>query len=289
MKFNYYVYVYLDPLKPKKYSFGKFHFDYEPFYIGMGKKKRIDNHIKKYRMNEHKTAKEYKILKILDSGQEPIRYKLYENITEHSAKRLEKYLIKLIGRRDLGLGTLTNLTDGGDGTVNVMYTDEQRENIRLRNIKMWKDGVFDNRDLRGEKNGFFNKTHTEETLNKIKETIGDSRKGELNANFGKKWSEEQIKKASIRQKENHKHLCGNNNSSCRKEVRDKISKSKTGLQNPNGCLWELVSPKMEKFRIEGGIKRALLEYGLTYERMKYGKDGEKYYSKDGWQMYKIFV
>jgi len=285
---EYYVYIYLDPLKPKKYIFGKFCFDYEPFYIGMGKKNRIDSHIKKYRMGEHKTAKEYKILKILDNGQEPIRYKLYENLTVESAKRLEKYFIKLIGRRDLKLGTLTNLTDGGDGSLNILYTKEQREKRKIISKKLWEDGVFDNRDISGEKNGFYNKKHTEESLNIMRETIGDSRKGELNANFGKNWSEEQIQLASIRQKENHKHLCGDNNPTKRPEVRENIAKSKMGLLNPRGCLWELVSPKMEVFRIEGGIKRALKYHGLTYQKMKYGKDGDKYYSKDGWQMYKIF-
>lgn len=32
----------------------------------------------------------------------------------------------------------------------------------------------------GEENGFYGKTHSEDTLSKIRETIGDSRKGELN-------------------------------------------------------------------------------------------------------------
>jgi len=289
MNFNYYVYVYLDPLKPKEYNFGKFHFDYEPFYIGLGKNERIHDHIKKFKLKEHKTAKQYKIIKILESGQEPIRYKLYENLTEYSAKRLEIYLIKLIGRRDLKLGTLTNLTDGGDGCFNVIHTLEQRDVNRQRLLKMWKDGVFNDRDISGENNPFYGKTHTEESLNIMRETIGDSRKGELNANFGKKWSEEQRKLASVRNKENHKHLCGENSPAKRPEVRKKIAETKMGLKNPNACIWELVSPKMEKFRIEGGIKRALKEHGLTYTRMTYGRDGEKYYSKDGWQMYKIFV
>lgn len=288
MKFEHYIYVYLDPLKPGNYQHGKFNFDYEPFYIGLGKNNRIDVHIQKWRTNNSNTTKNRKIRKILKENLEPIRYKLYEDITLNTAKRLEIYLIKLIGRRDLGLGTLTNLTDGGDGSNNVIITEEQREQKRIKMIQQWKDGVYDNRDLSGEKNPFYNKTHTDETKDKIRNKIGDSRKGELNANFGNSWTEEQRKKASIINKENHKHLCGDNNPAKRKEVREKISESKMGLKNPNANLWKLISPDNEEIIIEGGIKRTLKEYGLTYQKMKWKIEDKIFYSKNGWKMYKIF-
>jgi len=38
------------------------------------------------------------VAEILNDKEEPIRFKLYENITVESAKRLERVLIKLIGR-----------------------------------------------------------------------------------------------------------------------------------------------------------------------------------------------
>jgi len=282
-----YVYVYLNPLKLGNYKYGKFNFNYEPFYIGLGKNKRIDSHIKKAVYNKEKSFKDNVILKILKENQEPLRYKLYENLTIYSAKRLEKCLIKLIGRRDLNKGSLVNLTDGGDGCQSLIVSKETREKARLRVIESWKKGIF--KPKFGACNPFFNKHHKPGTIQKIKESIskGKSRKGENNSNYNNKWTEEQKKEASIRNKENHKHLLGDNNPAKRKEVKTKISESKMGLKNPNACLWDLISPNNEVFRIEGGIKKALKNYGLTYQVMNYKVENGFYYSKNGWKMRKI--
>jgi hypothetical protein len=244
---EYYVYVYLNPLKQDNYQYGKFHFDYEPFYIGMGKNDRINQHILESKYEKKKTAKHYKILKILKEGLEPIRYKLYENITKESANRLEYYLINLIGRKDTGYGPLCNLCVGGSGS-NAMK---------------------------------------EIAIIKIKKTIGNTRKGELNPNYGNTWSDEQKEKANKRQIENHKHLCGENNPSKGEDIRKRISESKLGMNNPNACLWELISPKDEKFLIYGSIKKQLLKYNLSYSKMCWKIKDKYYYNKDGWKMHKI--
>lgn len=283
----YYIYIYLNPLKPGKYQYKNFEFEFEPFYVGLGKKKRIDRHIEyakyKERKNEYKTLKDNIILKILKNEKDPIRFKLYENITLESAIRLEKCLIKLIGRRDKKLGTLSNLTDGGEGTIGKIYTDIELEKRREISKKLWKDGVFNNRNINGENNGFYNKIHSNDTKNKIKNTIGDSRKGEKNANYGRKWTEEQRILASNRQKENHSHLLGENNPTKRPEVRKNISLSKMGGKNPNAKKWILISPDNEEFVIDGGIKRNLKEkFNLTYSMFRYYKDDEKRKTKNGW-------
>jgi hypothetical protein len=133
---SFYVYVYLNPLKPGKYEYGRFYFDFEPFYIGKGSHGRIDYHIyealrigKKSGKKAWETKKVHTIRKIDDFGLEPIRYKIYDNLTEFSAFRFEKYFIQLIGRSDLNKGPLTNLTDGGDGIANVKWTEERRINM----------------------------------------------------------------------------------------------------------------------------------------------------------------
>ena len=288
---EYYIYIYLNPLKPGKYQYKKFNFEFEPFYIGLGKKNRINHHIIRSRYKEkkklYKTLKDNIILKILKNNIEPIRFKLYENITLESAIRLEKYLINLIGRRDINSGTLANLTDGGDGMVGYKYTDEQKEQKRKFTIELWNNGIFDNRQISGENNYFYNKHHTEETKEKIRIKIGDSRKGEKNSNYGNKWSEEEKQIASKRQKENHAHLTGENNSSKRVDVRKKISDGKLGEKNPNAKKWLLISPENEEFIINGGIKRNLKNFKLTYSMFGYYKDDEKRKTKNDWILKEI--
>lgn len=255
---EHYVYIYLNPLKSGNYQYGKFNFKCEPFYVGIGKGNRINEHIyeSKGKYGKFNKMKVNIILKILKNKLEPIRYKLYENTTIQSAKRLEIYLIKLIGRRDLKIGTLSNHTNGGDETP------------------------------------FYGKRHKKESIEKMLKTIGKSRKGELNANYGNSWSEDQKTQASKRQKENHKHLTGDNSPSKRQDVRKNISKSKMGLKNPNGKLWELVSPIGEKHVIEGGIKRNLRKYDLNYQQFKNcevinGYRYNKVKKNKGWKLKKI--
>ena len=125
--FKHYIYIYLNPFKRGEYNFDKFSFEYEPFYVGKGKNGRINVHLNV--VDEINKLKQNILNKIKKENKEPIIIKLYENISEHSAFRLEKYLIKLIGRRDLKLGTLANLTDGGEGTSGTIYTLERRTNM----------------------------------------------------------------------------------------------------------------------------------------------------------------
>ena len=253
--FEHYVYVYLNPLKKGDFKYGKFEFEYEPFYIGMGKKDRIDRHIS-YAISKMKVFNPLKnniILKILKNGIEPIRYKLYENLSIETAKRIEKILIRLIGRRDIGFGTLANHTNGGDETP------------------------------------FYGKRHIEESIEKMRMTIGKSRKGKLNANFGNYWSDEQKNKASKKAKELG-FLVGEKNPMLNEECRKKVSESKMGLKNPNGFLWELVSPTNEKFKIEGGMRHKLKYYGLNEQQFRNCEivDGYRINKvKKGWKLKKL--
>lgn len=115
---KYYVYVFLDPRKPGNYQYGEYKFDYEPYYVGKGKNRRYRNHFTKGSLNSCKNSyKRNKINKLVSLGFNPINYIQfpYKNETEEKAFSIESLLIKLIGRFDLNLGPLTNLTDGGEG------------------------------------------------------------------------------------------------------------------------------------------------------------------------------
>jgi hypothetical protein len=122
-----------------EYSFDKFSFEFEPFYVGKGKNRRINVHLNV--IDKINKLKQNILNKIKKENAEPIIIKLYENISEHSAFRLEKQLIKLIGRRDLKLGPLANLTNGGEGTSGTIYTLERRTNMlsEKRKIVQYND------------------------------------------------------------------------------------------------------------------------------------------------------
>jgi hypothetical protein len=114
LKNNFYVYIYFDPRKNKKYKYDKYEFDYEPFYVGRGRNKRFLDHL----VYLDGTMKSKKIQKIVSLGLTPIIIKVKENLFLKEANDLEIDLIKNIGRRKVqnGLvGPLTNLTPGGDG------------------------------------------------------------------------------------------------------------------------------------------------------------------------------
>jgi hypothetical protein len=108
----------------------------EPFYIGIGTKRESrpytsDNaeysraHTKNKRTSFWKkitTKTEYEVEILLESDD-------YEFI-----KQKEIEFIALYGRRDLAKGTLCNLTDGGDGRLGTIKSQEERESISKRQL-----------------------------------------------------------------------------------------------------------------------------------------------------------
>jgi len=122
---RFYNYLYLDPEKPGQFLIKGLDLilRYEPFYAGKGTGNRIDQHL----YGRSKGFMKSKIISFEERGVIPIKLKINNNISNFEACCNEKYLIKAIGRRDLGLGSLVNLTDGGeDGTVGYKHTKESK-------------------------------------------------------------------------------------------------------------------------------------------------------------------
>ena len=131
---KFYVYIYLNPLKPGIFKYDNLSFEYEPFYVGKGCYKRIDYHFDKIKThlitgNKIKEANMHKyntIVQIIKNNKEPIRIKYKNELLEESALNLEIEIISIIGRSDLHKGPLTNLTDGGE---KIKLTAEQIQKI----------------------------------------------------------------------------------------------------------------------------------------------------------------
>lgn len=142
-KKDYYVYVYLNQLKPGKWFYKDLIFNYEPFYVGKGRKQRDINHLCPY-MLEKKTYKSSTIKSIKNkTGENPIHYRIYENITNNEAIEIEVDFIKTFGRKDNGSGILTNCTDGGDGANN--FSEDTKKKIGNKRKKIYQyslDGKF---------------------------------------------------------------------------------------------------------------------------------------------------
>lgn len=95
--------------------------DGTPFYVGMGKTSKRWNPRTAFNRNPHCKRTVYLI------GAENVIVEKIENLSKKEAIALEIELIAKYGRFDLGAGSLTNLTDGGEGVQNV--TEESRARI----------------------------------------------------------------------------------------------------------------------------------------------------------------
>ena len=87
----------------------------EPFYIGIGKteKRAYSKHSRNRYWNHITKNTEYKV------------QILFDDLSWDMAVEKEIELIQTYGRKDLGLGTLVNLTHGGEGLRNYKLSESQ--------------------------------------------------------------------------------------------------------------------------------------------------------------------
>lgn len=161
--------------------------DGTPFYVGKGTRHRVT-----YRQrNKWHTS-------ITDKYPDWYR-KVVETAPEALCHELEEFLISEIGRRDLGLGPLVNLTNGGDGVSGLRHSQETKD--KCREIQKGEKGFWYGKTLSIETrrkigiksaqrvNPMLGKKHTVETLAKISAAL-----------TGKKLSEETKKKMGVSRK-----------------------------------------------------------------------------------------
>lgn len=200
----------------------------EIFYVGIGSQKR-------------RAYSNYKRSRFWHSIVNKVGYKvelLYEDIAWEKACEIEQELIRQYGRRDLGLGKLINMTDGGDGRYKsivseetkkkmskshmgkvarpsgFIVSEETKEKIKAH-IRIYgsanKGKVTSNEtkqkiseSLTGRPGTWIGKKHSEESLERMRDSHG---RGKDNKNYGRKNSEETIKKMKESAKNRNKVIC----------------------------------------------------------------------------------
>jgi hypothetical protein len=80
----------------------------------------------------------------------------HTDIIWEEACSIEKYLIAFYGRHNKKEGLLCNLTDGGDGTIGIVTTEENRKR-KSENVKGSKNPMY-GVHLSGEKNPMYGKS-----------------------------------------------------------------------------------------------------------------------------------
>jgi hypothetical protein len=276
-----YVYIYLDPRKPGNYTYEKYNFEYEPFYVGKGKESRYKQHLKESLLkNDGNRLKANKIKKIQRLGYEIPILKFKEDISEDESITLEIELIKTIGRIDKKTGPLTNLTDGGEGRSGHIPSEETKEKLRQKHLGLKasdetkaKMSAFqrDRYDSMSEeeKDRLIEKWTASFTPERRKE-ISERVMGENNPNFGNEWNDEQRQKASVYFKV-HSNFVTNNPQKINPNRGDKVGNNKYLY-----CLYDLngkiefksysLSEIMEQYpqMIRGMIRRSFVR-GNVYK------------------------
>lgn len=135
----------------------------EPFYIGIGS----DSNYKRAYSERGRNVFWKRIVNKIEYRVDII----FDNLSWELICRKEIRLIKLYGRRDLKLGTLCNLTDGGDGSLGVIPSIITREKM-IKALKNRK--ISENTRLKlsisklGINNPMYHKEITNEHRNNLK-------------------------------------------------------------------------------------------------------------------------
>jgi hypothetical protein len=95
----------------------------EPFYIGIGSDENHSRSRERYNRNG--------LWKIIATKSEIEVEILLDDLTYKQAQEKEKEFIALYGRKNNNSGILTNLTDGGEGNLGTIITEETRKKLSI--------------------------------------------------------------------------------------------------------------------------------------------------------------
>ena len=175
---------------------------------------------------------------------------IHKDIDWEDACKIEKLLIEKYGRKDLGLGNLVNMTDGGEGTFGLIMSEEARQKLREKHTG--KTHTEESKKKMSEIHT--GKTHTEESKNKLREI-----------NIGKKLSEDhkhnisEANKGKIKS-EDHKHKISEARigKPLSKEHKQRISEGAKQRKGVKGYSFDIV---YKKYRAQIRVKGKLIPLG----------------------------
>lgn len=111
--------------------------DNEVFYVGIGVTKKRAKSVYGRNKHWHNTVNKFGFSVDI----------LFDDVDYETAKQCERYLIKYYGRKDLGLGSLVNFTDGGEGYSNMSQEERNKRSKRTAEYnKNQKDYSFTQTD-----------------------------------------------------------------------------------------------------------------------------------------------
>lgn len=216
----------------------------EIFYIGIGKteKRAYSKHSRNNYWKRVIKKYGYKV-EILKT-----------NLTWQKACTIEIQLIKKYGRKDLKLGNLVNMTDGGEGSMGLIFSKDSRDKISKAHLgKKYSKETRDKMSTSKLGNNYcLGKKHSQKTKDKLRKI-----------NLGEKHSQETKDKMSESQLGN-KNALGNKSwlgGNLSQEHKDKMSKTLLGKK--------LSQKTKDKMKIAGKLcwknKKAAKELGITYK------------------------
>jgi len=147
LDYNFYIYRHIRPDKN------------EVFYIGKGNTLSKSHSTRAY--EKSKRNKIWKSIVDKNNGNYEVEIIFYA-MTESEINQKEIEFISLYGRKNIGAGTLANMTDGGDGSLGIRLTEEAKKKLS----EMW----------RGENHMNYGKKLSAETCRKKSESMKNSPK-----------------------------------------------------------------------------------------------------------------